>query len=66
MFLFFNKQLTTSTKLIKNIPFQGPKVQNPFIKLLANHIIYYPTPSNINYGWSFGSLAGIFFAFQIN
>jgi hypothetical protein len=50
MFLFFNKQLTTSTKLIKNIPFQGPKVQNPFIKLLANHIIYYPTPSNINYG----------------
>jgi hypothetical protein len=50
--MFLNKQLSNinSIKLIKNIPFQGPKVQNPFIKLLANHIIYYPTPSNINYG----------------
>ena len=67
MLFFFSKPFynINSIKLIKNIPFQGPKVQNPFIKLLANHIIYYPTPSNINYGWSFGSLAGIFFAFQI-
>lgn len=41
------------------------KINNPFIKILKNHIIYYPTPSNLNYAWSFGSLAGIFFALQI-
>jgi quinol-cytochrome oxidoreductase complex cytochrome b subunit len=46
-------------------PFKLTKIGNPFLKLLANHIIFYPTPSNINYGWSFGSLAGLFFAFQI-
>lgn len=26
------------------------KVRNPFIKLMSNHIIFYPTPNNINYG----------------
>jgi len=38
---------------------------NPFFKLISNHIIFYPTPSSLNYGWSFGSLAGLFFGFQI-
>ena len=33
---------------------------HPLAKALSNHIIDYPTPSNINYAWSFGSLAGIF------
>jgi ubiquinol-cytochrome c reductase cytochrome b subunit len=47
------------------LPFRRSRIQNPLMKLLANHIIYYPTPANINYGWSFGSLAGLFFAFQI-
>ena len=41
------------------------KFLNPFSKIVANHIVYYPTPSNINYGWSFGSLAGLFFAVQL-
>ncbi len=39
--------------------------QHPLAKVLSNHLIDYPTPSNINYAWSFGSLAGIFFALQI-
>jgi len=30
--------------------FKHLKVLNPFTKLLANHIIYHPTASNINYG----------------
>jgi len=34
-------------------------------EVFINHLIYYPTPKNINYIWSFGSLAGIFFAIQI-
>lgn len=47
------------------IPFSYQQFINPISKILANHIIYYPTPININYGWSFGSLAGLFFAIQL-
>jgi ubiquinol-cytochrome c reductase cytochrome b subunit len=39
--------------------------KHPLLKVLSNHIIDYPTPLNINYAWSFGSLAGIFFALQL-
>lgn len=45
--------------------FTYQKFINPISKILVNHIIYYPTPLNINYGWSFGSLAGLFFAIQL-
>ena len=27
--------------------------------LMANHLIYYPSPINLTYAWSFGSAAGI-------
>lgn len=37
----------------------------PIRRITVNHTIYYPTPYNLHYGWSFGSLAGIFLAFQI-
>ena len=33
--------------------------------ILNNHIIDYPTPSNINYFWGFGSLAGFCLTSQI-
>lgn len=33
--------------------------------VLSNHLFYYPTPSHLNYTWSFGSLVGLFFALQI-
>jgi ubiquinol-cytochrome c reductase cytochrome b subunit len=32
---------------------------------LKEHIINYPTPLNFNYMWSFGSLAGLYFAIQL-
>ncbi len=32
---------------------------------LKEHLIDYPTPINLSYFWSFGALAGIFFAIQI-
>lgn len=32
---------------------------------LSNHLTYYPTPANINYWWSFGSLAGLCLVIQI-
>jgi len=30
-----------------------------------NHLVYYPTPSNLNYFWGAGSVSGIFLAIQI-
>ena len=37
----------------------------PLATTLANHVFYYPTPSHLNYNWSFGSLVGLFFALQL-
>jgi quinol-cytochrome oxidoreductase complex cytochrome b subunit len=34
-------------------------------QVISNHIFYYPTPANINYAWSFGSLVGLVFALQL-
>ncbi len=38
---------------------------NPIVLMLQNHYNWYAVPFSINYRWSFGSLAGIFFALQI-
>jgi ubiquinol-cytochrome c reductase cytochrome b/c1 subunit len=35
------------------------------INVFANHIVFYPTPSNFSYAYSFGSLVGIIFAIQM-
>ena len=57
---------TKTSNIIKNsLKFNRKKIENPLMKIIKNHIIFYPTPKNINYGWSFGSLAGLFFALQI-
>lgn len=39
--------------------------KKPLLNTASNHLFYYPTPSNINYAWSFGSLVGIVFALQL-
>lgn len=38
---------------------------NLFKKIIANHILNYPTPVNLNYFWSFGSLAGVCLVIQM-
>ena len=38
---------------------------NYLASFLDSHIISYPTPSNLNYFWSFGSAAGICLAIQL-
>jgi ubiquinol-cytochrome c reductase cytochrome b subunit len=38
---------------------------HPLASTLSNHLLHYPTPSHLNYNWSFGSLVGLFFAIQI-
>ena len=35
------------------------------IKNVQNHVVYYPTPINLSYLWSFGSLIGVFLGLQI-
>ena len=62
---FLNKN---STHLLFSTSFIISKsrwVRNYLISIATNHIIKYPTPININYAWSFGSLAGICLVIQI-
>nr|YP_005090356.1 cytochrome b [Phaeodactylum tricornutum]ADY18532.1 cytochrome b [Phaeodactylum tricornutum]QII42437.1 cytochrome b [Phaeodactylum tricornutum] len=39
--------------------------KNSVLALMDSHIIHYPTPINLTYAWSFGSLAGICLVIQI-
>ena len=38
---------------------------NYVLSFVDNHIIHYPTPINLSYAWSFGSLAGVCLVIQI-
>ena len=40
-------------------------LKNPIVSTLSNHIETYPTPFNLSYMWSFGSVAGIALVVQI-
>lgn len=40
-------------------------VQNPLVAIVNNHIIDYPTPTNLSYHYGFGSLAGVMLVVQI-
>lgn len=42
-------------RLLRRFPFS----------IIQDHLISYPTPSNLNYNWGFGSLAGLCLAIQI-
>lgn len=39
--------------------------KQPLLSTLKNHLIAYPTPSNLNVSWNWGSLAGICLVLQI-
>ena len=36
-----------------------------FFSFLGSHLVYYATPANLTYAWSFGSLAGVCLVIQI-
>ena len=40
-------------------------VQNPLVAIVNNHIVDYPTPTNLSYHYGFGSLAGVMLVVQI-
>lgn len=44
---------------------RGRWVHHYLFSVLNNHLIDYPTPTNLNYLWGFGSLAGICLGIQI-
>lgn len=44
---------------------RGSLIREPILSFLNDHLIEYPTPSNLTYMWSFGSLAGICLILQI-
>jgi len=44
-------------------PFRHNK--NYIVAFIDSHIIHYPTPLNLNYAWSFGSLSGLCLIIQI-
>lgn len=74
---FFKEKLTSRPeygipKIIPRILYNGPRdfLNTKFFplrlqSLLKEHLIFYPTPVNFNYMWSFGSLSGIFFLIQV-
>ena len=39
--------------------------QHPLLSVVANHVGDYPTPSNMSYYWSFGSMAGLMLVVQL-
>jgi ubiquinol-cytochrome c reductase cytochrome b subunit len=39
--------------------------KQPLLAVVNNHVVDYPTPSNISYMWGFGSLAGLCLVIQI-
>lgn len=44
---------------------QGRWIKHPRTAVLNNHVVDYPTPVNISYFWSFGSLAGLRLVVQL-
>jgi Cytochrome b/b6/petB len=58
----FSKSITVDRSATsKNLSF----LKQPVLSVVNEHLIAYPTPSNLNYFWGFGSLAGICLVIQI-
>jgi quinol-cytochrome oxidoreductase complex cytochrome b subunit len=61
----FNKNIIDEKDQIKHYPTPRFNQSNIAMNTFVNHLIYYPTPQNINYAWSYGSIAGLFFTIQV-
>ena len=62
LFGYFYSYLFIFGEVSKKIMFVK---KNPILKVLFNHLKFYPTPFNLSYFWNFGSLAGICLVLQI-
>jgi ubiquinol-cytochrome c reductase cytochrome b/c1 subunit len=52
-------------KKIEKLPRFVFNNNSSLIQTVTNHVLFYPTPINFTYAYSFGSLVGLFFAIQI-
>lgn len=57
----FNQQKPVTSGTGKNLSL----LKQPVLSVVNDHLIAYPVPSNLNYFWGFGSLAGISLVIQI-
>lgn len=58
MYYFFSKPFFPVSSFIINR-------SSSLLQTLANHVLFYPTPVNFSYAYSFGSLVGLFFGLQL-
>lgn len=56
-----NNHIVTTYGTGKNLSI----LKQPVLRVVNDHLIAYPVPSNLNYFWGFGSLAGISLVIQI-
>jgi len=57
--------LMVHQKVKENKKVKSMKRKQTLVGILNNHIVDYPTPGNLSYFWSFGSLAGLCLIMQI-
>jgi len=57
--------LMVHQKVKENKKVKSMKRKQTLVGILNNHIVDYPTPGNLSYFWSFGSLAGLCLVMQI-
>ena len=50
---------------MSNIFFKFSNSSSSFLRPISDHLSKYPTPINLNYSYSFGSLAGLYFFLQV-
>nr|YP_684381.1 apocytochrome b [Oltmannsiellopsis viridis]ABC96364.1 apocytochrome b [Oltmannsiellopsis viridis] len=70
--IYKDREARSSALSIPGLSIPGEKsskrlsiLKQPALSVLNDHLIAYPTPSNLNYFWGFGSLAGICLLIQI-
>nr|QIQ22918.1 cytochrome b [Ulva meridionalis] len=61
MFIIEQSKSLSTSGVRKNLSI----LKQPALSVINDHLIAYPTPSNLNYFWGFGSLAGISLVIQI-
>nr|YP_010733812.1 apocytochrome b [Gayralia brasiliensis]YP_010733841.1 apocytochrome b [Monostroma nitidum]WEG93083.1 apocytochrome b [Gayralia brasiliensis]WEG93112.1 apocytochrome b [Monostroma nitidum] len=64
-YLQFSKKPTGHSRLQTTYNKNLSLLKQPLLSVVNEHLIAYPTPSNLNYFWGFGSLAGICLIIQI-
>jgi ubiquinol-cytochrome c reductase cytochrome b subunit len=52
-------------KKTKNLSNYIINSSSSILQTLSNHVLFYPTPVNFTYAYSFGSLVGLFFSLQL-